>query len=255
MEKKGLVDVKAKQRRRGPQLNNFKSKQEITLIELSASDVEVLDEGSLSGEEIKIEEDYRREEDNKRKRASGLRNWQEPLPRPSSLVRKGEARHKGNFGEGNSKEKWPRAGALVGDGRESSRRSGAQVDFEKMLKSRIRKGSLDSGELGKMVNKCSVRENPLRGVKVSLCDSFKRKKKGEVEPEDSGYISKVDGSEEDGKQSEEEAVVVVDLCCSSKSTSDASSSSNNDDSSVEMVGEVSRLYHPIFFVVLFPAGL
>ena len=90
-----------------------------------------------------------------------------------------------------------------------------------------------------MVNKCSVREIPLKGVKVSLCDSFKRKKKGEVEPEDSGYISKVDGSEEDGKQSEEEAVVVVDLCCSSKSTSDASSSSNNDDSSVEMVGEVS----------------
>ena len=241
---KGLVDVKAKQRRRGSQLNNFKSKQEITLIELSASDVEVLDEGSLSGEEIKIEEDYRREEANKRKRASGLRNWQEPLPRPSSLARKGEARRKGNFGEGNSKEKWPRAGALVGDGRESSRRSGAQVDFEKMLKSRIRKGSLDSGELGK--NKCSVRENPLGGVKVSLCDSFMRKK-GEVEPEDSGYISKVDGSEEDVKQSKEEAVVVVDLCCSSKSTSDASSSSNNDDSSVEMVGEVSRPNHLMFF--------
>ena len=239
MEKRGLVDVKAKhgnfQRRR---LNHFKSKHEISLVELSASDVEVLDEGSLSGREIKIDEDYRKEEAKKRKRTSGSggRSWQKTLL--SSLVRKGEAGHKGDFGERNCKEKLPRPGVLVADGRDSSRRSGAQVDFEKMLKSRIRKESLDSGELGRMVNKCSVGEKPKEGVKVSSCDSFKRKK-GELEAEDSGYISKVDGSEE-GKHSEE-AVVVVDLCCSSKSISEAGASSNTDDSSVEMVGEVSLI--------------
>ena len=72
MENKGPVDVKAKQdhfeRRRRHQLNNFKSKQqEITLVELSASDVEILDdEGSLSGEDIKIEKVYRKEEAKKR---------------------------------------------------------------------------------------------------------------------------------------------------------------------------------------------
>jgi len=238
MEKRGLVDVKAKhgnfQRRR---LNHFKSKHEITLVELSASDVEVLDEGSLCGKEIKIDEDYRKEEAKKRKRTSGSggRSWQKTLL--SSLVRKGEAGHKGDLGERNCKEKLSRPGALVADGRrDSSRRSGAQVDFEKMLKSRIRKESLDSGELGRMVNKCSVGEKPKEGVKVSSCDSFKRKK-GELEAEDSGYISKVDGSEEDVKHTEE-AVVVVDLCCSSKSISEAGASSNTDDSSVEMVGEV-----------------
>lgn len=237
MEKRGLVDVETKhgnfQRKR---LNNFKSKHEISLVELSASDVEVLDEGSLSGKEIKFDEDYRKEEARNRKRASGGRSWQKTLPRQSSLVRKREAGHKGDLGERNCKENLPRPGALVADGRDCSRRNGAQVDFEKMLKSRIRKGSLDSGELGKMVNKCSVREKPKEGVKVSSCDSFKRKK-GELEAEDSGYISKVDGSEEDVKHSEE-AVVVVDLCCSSKSISEASASSNTDDSSVEMVGEV-----------------
>jgi len=239
MEKGGEFDVKTKhdnyQRRRRPQLNNFKSKHEIALVELSACDVEVLDEGSLCGEEIKIDEDNRKEEKTKRrKRASGGWNWPETLARPSSLMRKGD------LGERN-KEKLPRPGSLVvGDGRDSRRRSGAQVDFEKMLKSRIRKESLDSGELGRMVNKCSVEEKPLEVVKVSSCDSFKRKK-DEPEAEDSGYISnfesKVDGSEEDGKRSEE-AVVLVDLCCSSKSNSEESARSNTDDSSVEMVGEV-----------------
>ena len=221
-------------------MNNFKSKHKIALVELSACDVEVLDEGSLCGEEIKIDEDYRKEETitKRRKRASGGWNWPETLARPSSLMRKGD------LGERN-KEKLPRPGSLVvGDGRDSRRRSGAQVDFEKMLKSRIRKGSLDSGELGRMVNKCSVKEKPLEVVKVSSCDSFKRKK-DEPEAEDSGYISnfesKVDGSEEDGKRSEE-AVVLVDLCCSSKSKSKESARSNTDDSSVEMVGEVSEIY-------------
>jgi len=210
-------------------LNNFQSKQEIALVELSAGDVEILDEGSLSGEAIKIDEDYKK---GKVKSASGGRNWPETLSRPSSLMRKGEAGHKGDFGERNCKEKLVK----VGDGRDKRRRrSGAQVNFEKMLKSRIRKGSLDSGELGRMVNKCSVGDKP-KGVQVSSCDSFKRKI-DETEAEDSGYISKVDGSEEEGKQSEE-AVVVVDLCCSSKSISEASASSNNKDSSVEMVGEV-----------------
>ena len=209
-------------------MNNFQSKQEIALVELSAGDVEILDEGSLSGEAIKIDEDYKK---GKVKSASGGRNWPETLSRPSSLMRKGEAGHKGDFGERNCKEKLVK----VGDGRDKRRRrSGAQVNFEKMLKSRIRKGSLDSGELGRMVNKCSVQEKPLV---VSSCDGFKRKI-CELEAEDSGYISKLDGSEEDAKQAEE-AVVVVDLCCSSKSISEASASSNTDDSSVEMVGEVS----------------
>ena len=114
-----------------------------------------------------------------------------------------------------------------------------------MRKSR-RKESLDSEELGSnLVNRCSVREklfDPFggKGGKLSSFDSFKRKKdEVKVEAEDSGYISKVDGSEEDGKQSEE-VVVMVDLCCSSKSISEASASSNTDDSSVEMVGEVSE---------------
>jgi len=232
MEKRGQVDVQAKLRGK----NNFKSKHEITLVELSASDVEILDEGSHSWKEIKIDEEYRKEEAMKRKRACGGRNQQKTLPRSSSFVRKDEAGHKGDLGERKCKEKLLRPGTSELNGRDSRRRSGAQVDFEKMLKSRIRKGSLDSGELGRMVNKCSVREKSKEGVKVSSCDSFKRKK-GELEGEDSGYISKVDGSEEDVKHSEE-AVVVVDLCCSSKSISKASASSNTDDSSVEMVGEV-----------------
>ena len=61
MENRGLVDFKAKQdhfqrRRSRHQLNNFKSGQkEITLVELSASDVEILDdENSLTGKDIKI---------------------------------------------------------------------------------------------------------------------------------------------------------------------------------------------------------
>merc|ERR1719341_1082413 len=80
-------------------------------------------------------------------------------------MRKGEAGHNGDLGERNFKEKLPNPGStvVVGDGRDSRRRSGAQVDFEKMLKSRIRKESLDSGELGRMVNKCSVKEKPLEG--------------------------------------------------------------------------------------------
>ena len=230
MEKRGQVDVQAKLQT----TNNLKSKHEITLVELSASDVEILDEGSHSWKEIKIDEEYRKEEAMKRKRACGGRNQQKTLPRSSSFVRKDEAGHKGDLGERKCKEKLLRPGTSELNGRDSRRRSGAQVDFEKMLKSRIRKGSLDSGELGRMVNKCSVQEKPLV---VSSCDGFKRKI-GELEAEDSGYISKVDGSEEDAKQAEE-AVVVVDLCCSSKSISEASASSNTDDSSVEMVGEVS----------------
>ena len=114
-----------------------------------------------------------------------------------------------------------------------------------MLESR-RKESLDSEELGSnLVNRCSVREKLVapsesKGGKLSSFDSFKKKQNEvKVEAEDSGYISKVDGSEEDGKQSEE-VVVMVDLCCSSKSTSEASASSNTDDSSIEMVGEVSE---------------
>ena len=78
MENKDLVDVKAKQdyfeKRRRHQLNNFKSKQqEITLVELSASDVEILDEGSLSGEDIKIEKVYKEEEAKKRGREGVVR--------------------------------------------------------------------------------------------------------------------------------------------------------------------------------------
>jgi len=165
------------------------------------------------------------------------------LPRPrSSLVRKGEAGHRGDFGGSNLKEKLPGHRNLGGD-EGDRRRNGAQVDFEKMLKSR-RRVSLDSEELGSnLVNRCSVREKLVapsesKGGKVSSFDTFKRKKdEVKVEAEDSGYISKVDGSEEDGKQSEE-VVVMVDLCCSSKSMSEASASSNTDDSSVEMVGEV-----------------
>merc|ERR1719391_1274352 len=68
-----------------------------------------------------------------------------------------------------------------------------------------------------------------------------KKSEVNVEAEDSGYISKVDGSEEDVKgdaEQTEEVVVVVDLCRSSKSNSEASASTNTDDSSVEMVGEV-----------------
>ena len=251
MEKRGLADINAKQdhfeKRRRNQLNNLKSKQqEITLVELNASDVEILDEGSLSWEDIKIEKVYRKEEVKKRGRDVVIRKrstCQETLPRPtSSLVRKGEARLKVDFGGSNWKEKLPSQGAFKGD-EGGRRRDGAQVDFEKMLKSR-RKESLDSEELGSsMVNKCSVREKqaaPIR--KVSSFDSFNRKKcEVKVEAEDSGYISKVDGSEEDGQQSEE-VVVVVDLCCSntSKSISEASASSNTDGSSVEMVGEVSE---------------
>ena len=257
MEKRGLVDVKAKRdhfERRRHQLNNLKSEQEITLIEISTSDVEVLDEDSLGGEEIKIDEDYRKEVSKKRgregevvrrKRFFGGSNFQEEmLPRTNYLASKGEAGgHKGDFS--NCKEKLPTPCALLG-GEWERRRDGAQVDFEKMLKSR-RKESVDSGELGSLVNKCSVREKlaaPLKGegVKVSSCGSFKTKKSEvNVEAEDSGYISKVDGSEEDvrgdAKQTEE-VVVVVDLCRSSKSNSEASASTNTDDSSVEMVGEV-----------------
>jgi len=256
MENKGPVDVKAKQdyfeKRRRHQLNNFKSKQqEITLVELSASDVEILDEGSLSGEDIKIEKVCKEEEAKKRGRESVVRrkrtfggsNYQETLSRPrSSLVRKGKAGHRRDFERSNLKEKLPGHRHLKGD-EGDRRRNGAQVDFEKMRKSR-RKESLDSEELGSnLVNRCSVREKLVapsesKGAKVSLFDSLKRKKdEVKVEAEDSGYISKVDGSEEDGKQSEE-VVVMVDLCCSSKSISEASASSNTDDSSVEMVGEV-----------------
>jgi len=256
MENKDLVDVKAKQdyfeKRRRHQLNNFKSKQqEITLVELSASDVEILDEGSLSGEDIKIEKVCKEEEAKKRGRESVVRrkrtfggsNYQETLPRPrSSLVGRGEAGHRGDFGGSNLKLKLPRHRNLEGD-EGDRRRNGAQVDFEKMLKSR-RRESLDSEELGSnLVNRCSVREKLVapsesKVGKVSSFDSLKRKKdEVKVEAEDSGYISKVEGSEEDGKQSEE-VVVMVDLCCSSKSISEASASSNTDDSSVEMVGEV-----------------
>ena len=89
MEKRGQVDVQAKLRGK----NNFKSKHEITLVELSASDVEILDEGSHSWKEIKIDEEYRKEEAMKRKRACGGRNQQKTLPRSSSFVRKDEAGH------------------------------------------------------------------------------------------------------------------------------------------------------------------
>ena len=108
---------------------------------------------------------------------------------------------------------------------------------------------MDSGELRSLVKQCSVREKlaaPFEGegVKVSSRGSFTRKKcEVKVEAEDSGYISKVDGSEEDVKgdaKESEEVVVVVDLCGSSKSISEASASSITDDSSVEMVGEVSE---------------
>ena len=64
-------------------MNNFQSKQEIALVELSAGDVEILDEGSLSGEAIKIDEDYKI---GKVKSASGGRNWPETLSRPNSLM-------------------------------------------------------------------------------------------------------------------------------------------------------------------------
>ena len=204
MENKDLVDVKAKQdyfeKRRRHQLNNFKSKQqEITLVELSASDVEILDdEGSLSGEDIKIEKVYRKEEAKKRGRESVVRrkrtlggsNYQETLSRPrSSLVRKGKAGHRRDFERSNLKEKLPGHRHLKGD-EGDRRRNGAQVDFEKMRKSR-RKESLDSEELGSnLVNRCSVGEKLVdqfesKGVKLSSFDSFKRKKdEVKVEAED-----------------------------------------------------------------------
>ena len=141
MEKRSLVDVKAKQDER-LKLENVKSAQEITLVELSASDVEVLDEGSLDGEDIKMDEVYRNE---KAKRRNG-----------EVLMRKGD------LGVGNCKDRFSKPGAAVREGivERRRRRNGAQVDFEKMLKSR-RKESLDSGELGSsLVNKCSFGEKP-----------------------------------------------------------------------------------------------
>ena len=221
MEKRSLVDVKAKQDDldKRLKLKNVKSAQEITLVELSASDVEVLDEGSLDGEDIKMDEVYRNE---KAKRGNG-----------EVLIRKGD------LGVGNCKDRFSKPGAAVREGivERRRRRNGAQVDFEKMLKSR-RKESLDSGELGSsLVNKCSFGEKPVAQReggerKICISSSLKRKRGAvEVQAEDSGYISKVDGSEE-------EDVMVVDLCCSSKSSSQGSASSNEGDSSVELVGEV-----------------
>ena len=93
MENKDLVDVKAKQdyfeKRRRHQLNNFKSKQqEITLVELSASDVEILDEGSLSGEDIKIEKVYKEEEAKKRDREGVVRRKKMKKMRKMKKIRR-----------------------------------------------------------------------------------------------------------------------------------------------------------------------
>ena len=70
MATKGQADVKVEQMYRG---TRHESKTEVGLVDLSASDVEILEEGgSLGGENIVIEEGYKDKQARRKKGSQGV---------------------------------------------------------------------------------------------------------------------------------------------------------------------------------------
>jgi len=196
------------------------------LVDLSASDVEILEEGgSLGGENIVIEEGYK---DKQARRKKGRLFGKKSLGNENDGIK---------LSLRSGAKEWD-----VDDGVWGRRRDGAHIDPEKMFKSR-RKTRSESNELTCGVDKCPVEKKWIppdtrrrgRG-ESSLCASRKRRRNAE----DSGYTSKLEGNEEEksGDKAHQEDVAVVDLCFTSNSSYEASADSKQGSSSVEMVGEV-----------------
>ena len=231
MATKGQADVKVEQMYWG---TRHESKTEVGLVDLSASDVEILEEGgSLGGENIEIDEGY------KDKQARRKKGW---LFGKKSL---GNENDGGKLSLRSGGKGWD-----VDDGVGGRRRDGAHIDPEKMFKSR-RKTKSESNELTCGVDKCPVEKKAIlpdtrrrRRGDSSLYASRKRRRNAE----DSGYTSKLEGNEEEksGNKAHQEDVAVVDFCCTSNSSYEASTDSKQGSSSVEMVGEVRQLvFYPL----------
>ena len=207
---------------------------EVALVDLSMSDVEILEEGGGLGEEnIGIDKGYK---DKQARRKKGM------LFEKKSL---------GNENDGEKSS--PRSdakGCVIDDGVWGRRRDGAHIDPEKMFKSR-RKATSESKTLRIGVDKYPVE-------KKSIAPDTRRKRRGESsfftsrkrrrDAEDSGYTSKLEENEEEKSENmaHQEDVAVVDLCFTSNSSYDASADSKQGSSSVEMVGEVRQLvFYPL----------
>ena len=233
MATKGRADVKVKQRCWGTSTRHD-AETEVTLVDLSVSDVEILEEGGGLGEEnIGIDKGYK---DKQARRQKGM------LFEKKSL---------GNENDGEKSS--PRSdakGCVIDDGVWGRRRDGAHIDPEKMFKSR-RKATSESKTLRIGVDKYPVEKKSIpadtRGRRrgdSSLYASRKRRRNAE----DSGYTSKLERNEEEksGNKAHQEDVAVVDLCFTINSSYDASADSKQGSSSVEMVGEVRQLvFYPL----------
>ena len=232
MATKGRADANVKQKYWG---TKQESKTEVGLVDLSVSDVEILEEGrGLGGVNIETHKGYK---DKQARRQKGM------LFKKKSL---------GNENDGEKLSL--RSGAKgwdIDDGVWGRSREGAHIDPEKMFKSRRKKNS-ESKELRSGVDKCSVEKKsipPETRRRRRGGSSFFTIRKRKRDAEDSGYTSKLESNEEENMAHQED-VAVVDLCCTSDSSYEASSDLKQGSSSVEMVGEVRQL----FFYPL-PTGL
>ena len=226
MATKGRADIKVEQMYWG---TRHESKTEVGLVDLSASDVEILEEGgSLGGENIEIDEGYK---DQQTRRNKGRLFGKKSLGNENDGIK---------LSLRSGAKEWD-----VDDGVWGRRRDGAHIDPEKMFKSR-RKTNSESNELTCGVDKCPVEKKSTppatrrrRRGESSLCASRKRRRNAE----DSGYTSKLEGNEEEksGDKAHQEDVAVVDLCFTSNSSYEASADPKQGSSSVEMVGEVRQL--------------
>ena len=220
MATKGRADVKVKQKYWG---TKQESKTEVGLVDLSVSDVEILE----------IDKGYK---DKQARRKKGM------LFQKKSL---------GNENDGEKSS--PRSGAKgwdIDDGVWGRSREGAHIDPEKMFKSR-RKKNLESKELRSGVNKCSVEKKSTppdtrrrRGGGSYFFTSRKRKR----DAEDSGYTSKLESNEEEKSENmaHQEDVAVVDLCCTSNSSYEASADSKQGSSIALSLTRLSVHFPEIF---------
>ena len=227
MATKGRADVKVKQRCWG---TKQESKTEVALVDLSVSDVEILEEGrGLGGVNIEIDKGYKGKQ---------------------ARRKKGMLFEKKYLGNENDGEKLSRRSGAKGwdidDGVWGRSRDGAHIDPEKMFKSRRKKNS-ESKELRSGVDKCSVEKKlipPDTRRRGGGGSSFFTSRKRRGDAEDSGYTSKLESNEEEKSENmaHQEDVAVVDLCCTSNSSYEASADSKQGSSSVEMVGEFRQLF-------------
>ena len=180
MATKGRADVKVKQRCWGTSTRR-EAETEVGLVDLSVSDVEILEEGGGLGEEnIGIDKGYK---DKQARRKKGM------LFEKKSLGNE-------NDGEKLSRRSGPKAWD-IDDGVWGRSRDGAHIDPEKMFKSR-RKATSESKKLRIGVDKYPVEKKSIppdtrRRGESSFFTSRKRRR----DAEDSGYTSKLEENEEE----------------------------------------------------------